>query len=147
MTKPGRGVVVAAVIEQHDGKILACQRKANDRHALKWEFPGGKLEAGESPRDALRRELTEELGIEARIGNEVARYEFTYPNKTPIQLIFFEVPEYSGEIENRIFAQLKWCEPGDLPGMDFLDGDIDFVRRLAKRKPRTDHARAISNGG
>jgi 8-oxo-dGTP diphosphatase len=133
MTKPSRGVVVAAVIKK-DGKILACQRKKGDRHELKWEFPGGKLEFGENPREALERELIEELGIDAAIGNEIARYEFAYPNKTPIQLIFFEVNQYSGEIQNRIFAQLRWCDPLELPTMDFLEGDVDFVRRLAGRK-------------
>ena len=135
MTKPSRGVVVAGVIEQ-GGKILACQRRAEDRHGLKWEFPGGKLEAGENPREALHRELAEELGIDASIGDEIARYEFAYPNKAPIQLIFFDVDEFAGEIRNHIFAQFRWVAPADLPKLDFLEGDVDFVRRLAKRKPR-----------
>ncbi len=134
MTKqPSRGIVVAAVIEQN-GKILACQRKKGDRHELKWEFPGGKLEPGENPVTALHRELVEELAINAKIGVELARYEFAYPNKAPIELIFFDVTEFTGELQNRIFAQLRWCEPRELPEMDFLEGDVDFVRRLAKLK-------------
>ena len=143
MTTPNkpRGIVVAAVMER-DGLILACQRKKGDRHELKWEFPGGKLEPGEDPMTALRRELSEELGIEAKIGREISRYEFAYPGKAPIQLIFFEVTEYSGELENRIFAQMRWCSPQELPGMDFLEGDVDFVRRLARKKsPRLLSAR------
>lgn len=143
MTTPSkpRGIVVAAVMER-DGLILACQRKKGDRHELKWEFPGGKVEQGEDPASALRRELSEELGIDATIGREISRYEFAYPGKAPIELIFFEVTEYRGEIENRIFAEVRWCAPQSLPGMDFLEGDIDFVRRLARKKsPRLMRAR------
>lgn len=143
MTTPSkpRGIVVAAVMER-DGLILACQRKKGDRHELKWEFPGGKVEQGEDPASALRRELSEELGIDAKIGREISRYEFAYPGKSPIELIFFEVTEYRGELENRIFAEIRWCEPRALPGMDFLEGDVDFVRRLARKKsPRLLSAR------
>ena len=71
-TKPAL-MVVAAVIES-EGRILIGQRRAQDRHALKWEFPGGKVEPFESPRDALRRELQEELGVDAEIGPEIIRY-------------------------------------------------------------------------
>ena len=64
--------VVAAVIER-DGRILIGQRPPNKQHPLKWEFPGGKLETGEDPRDGLARELTEELDIRPEIGPEIAR--------------------------------------------------------------------------
>ena len=70
-------VVVAGVLER-DGKILICRRRADQPHPLKWEFPGGKIEAGESPEFALMRELREELGIEATAGAELMRYEFAY---------------------------------------------------------------------
>jgi 8-oxo-dGTP diphosphatase len=63
--------VVAAVIEK-DGKLLVCQRTRHQTMPLKWEFPGGKIEEGEQPRDALRRELEEELGIHAQVGEEIA---------------------------------------------------------------------------
>ena len=128
-----RGIVVAAVIEQ-DGRILACQRRKDSRHGLKWEFPGGKLEAGENPPEALQRELREELGIEAKIGPELARYQFAYPHKPSIELIFFQVTQYSGEIRNEIFEAMQWCKATQLPSLDFLEGDIDFVQRLARRK-------------
>ncbi|BDC51748.1 NUDIX hydrolase [Bryobacterales bacterium F-183] len=123
---------MAGVIQSPDGKILACQRKKGHRHELKWEFPGGKLEAGENPTEALRRELSEELGIEAEIGKEMARYEFSYQGKPPIELIFFSVHRFEGEIRNQVFEQMQWCEPKQLPSLDFLEGDIDFVRRLAR---------------
>ena len=74
--------VVAGVLER-DGKILICRRRADQPHPLKWEFPGGKLEAGESPEAALIRELREELGIESEAGSEIMRYEFAYPGSNP----------------------------------------------------------------
>lgn len=83
-------MVVAAVIER-DGQILIGQRRAGDRHPLKWEFPGGKVEPYENPRDALRRELREELGIDASIGPEILRCEFQYSRRPPILLIFVSV--------------------------------------------------------
>lgn len=123
--------VVAAVIER-DGKILVCQRRSTDRHALKWEFPGGKIEAEEEPRDALKRELREELDLDATIGEEISRYEYSYQGRTPIILIFFRVTTFVGEPRNMIFRQMVWESRGRLPEYDFLDGDVDFVRRLAR---------------
>ena len=122
--------VVAAVIRDREGRILVCQRRRDDTHALKWEFPGGKVEAGESPPQALRRELEEELALCARIGAEVERYEFRYPGKAAILLIFHAVTEFSGEPCNRIFEELRWAEPKRLPEFDFLEGDVEFVKRL-----------------
>jgi len=124
-------MVVAAVIER-DGRILVCQRKVGARHELKWEFPGGKVEAGETPRQALRRELEEELGIQAEIGAETLRYQYRYPERAPILLIFFRVTEYSGEPKNLDFAEIRWEARELLPRYDFLEGDVDFVRRLAR---------------
>lgn len=126
-------MVVAAVIERH-GQILIGQRRAQDRHALKWEFPGGKVEPHECPRDALRRELREELGVDARIGPEIIRYEFQYPRRAPILLIFHWVEDYGGEVRNDAFEQIRWESRDRLPHYDFLDGDRDFVRRLARNE-------------
>jgi 8-oxo-dGTP diphosphatase len=126
--------VVAAVIERDgpDGKmILIGQRLPGGRHPGKWEFPGGKVEPGEEPRAALARELREELGIEARIGGEIERYDFRYGEGTPLRLIFFRVSEFAGEVINLDFAQIVWAPSGDLPEYDFLAGDVEFVRRLA----------------
>jgi 8-oxo-dGTP diphosphatase len=122
-------IVVAGVLERK-GRILVCQRRANQPHPLKWEFPGGKLEAGESPEAALVRELREELGIEATAGAELMRYEFAYPQKQPILLIFLAAAEWQGEIENRIFEAMAWEHPAALPGYDFLEGDARFVTAL-----------------
>jgi 8-oxo-dGTP diphosphatase len=121
--------VVAAVIERN-GRILICQRKSG-RHAHKWEFPGGKVERGESPREALIRELREELAIESQIGEEMDRHEVRYANGPLIHLLFFRVAEFSGEPVNRVFESIVWECRENLPRYDFLEGDIAFVRRLA----------------
>ena len=122
--------VAAAVIEQN-GKILIGQRRRNDSHPLKWEFPGGKIEAREQPDEALERELREELGIEARIGPQILRYQHSYPRGALIQLVFFRVTEFTGEPASLAFEQIAWEPPERLTGYDFVEGDIDFVRRLA----------------
>ncbi|HUO17978.1 MAG TPA: (deoxy)nucleoside triphosphate pyrophosphohydrolase [Verrucomicrobiae bacterium] len=125
--------VVAALIEK-DGKLLVCQRTRHQTMPLKWEFPGGKIEEREQPRDALRRELEEELGIHAKVGNELVRIQHEYPNGGMVELRFFVVREYEGEIENRIFRDIQWAELTDLPGYDFLEADLTLVRDLANGK-------------
>ncbi len=125
-------VVAGLIIE--NGKLLVCQRTRHQTMPLKWEFPGGKIEEGEQPRDALRRELEEELGIQAKIGNEIARIQHEYPNGGMVELRFFEVREYQKEIENRIFKDIQWAEPKDLPKFDFLEADLTLVNDLAAGK-------------
>ena len=122
--------VVAAVIER-DGKILIGQRRKTDSHGLKWEFPGGKVERGESPAAALARELEEELGIQARIGREVGRHTHHYPKRATIQLTFYLVKEFGGEPQSIAFEAIVWVPPQSLIVYDFLAGDADFVNRLA----------------
>jgi len=122
--------VVAGLIVEN-GKLLVCQRTRHQTMPLKWEFPGGKIEEREQPRDALRRELEEELGILATIGDEVARIQHEYPNGGMVELRFFVVREYKREIENRIFKDIQWALPQDLPKFDFLEADLTLVRDLA----------------
>lgn len=123
--------VVAAVIERH-GRVLIGQRKAGGHHALKWEFPGGKVEAQETPEAAAVRELTEELAIRARIHGEIARYEFQYPGRSRILLIFYRVVDFEGEPQNLDFEQLQWVAPERLRDFDFLEGDVDFIRGYSR---------------
>jgi mutator protein MutT len=124
--------VVAAVIER-DGKILIAQRKPGGRHPLKWEFPGGKVEPGEDDRAALARELREELGIDAQIGDEIQSYDFRYSSGALTHLRFFRVTEYEGELRNLDFAKIVWEHLARLTDYDFLEGDGDFVHRLAAK--------------
>jgi 8-oxo-dGTP diphosphatase len=125
--------VVAALIVK-DSKLLVCQRTRHQTMPLKWEFPGGKIEEGEQPRYALRRELEEELGILATVGDEVKRIQHEYPNGGMVELRFFLVREYQREIENRIFRDIQWAEPKELPKYDFLEADLTLVRDLAAGK-------------
>jgi 8-oxo-dGTP diphosphatase len=125
--------VVAGLIVQ-EGKLLVCQRTRHQTMPLKWEFPGGKIEEGEQPRDALRRELEEELGILATVGDEVARIQHEYPNGGMVELRFYVVRAYQKEIENRIFKDIRWSAPADLPSYDFLEADLTLVRDLAAGK-------------
>jgi 8-oxo-dGTP diphosphatase len=125
--------VVAALIMK-DGKVLVCQRTRHQTMPLKWEFPGGKIEEGEQPRDALRRELDEELGIDAKIGEEVARVRHEYKSGNSVELRFYVVHQFKGEIENRIFREVRWSQRAELPSFDFLEADRSLVEDLAKGK-------------
>jgi 8-oxo-dGTP diphosphatase len=125
--------VVAALILK-DGKVLVCQRTRHQTMPLKWEFPGGKIEEGEQPRDALHRELDEELGIDARIGEEVARIQHEYKGGGAVELRFYVVHNYKGELENRIFREVRWAKRSELPSYDFLEADRELVQELAAGK-------------
>ena len=122
--------VVAAVFREN-GKILIAQRGASGPHPLKWEFPGGKVEAGETERDALVRELREELGIKAEPGKEIAYYEYSYSGKDAILLAFFEITSWIGAIANHgAFEKLVWEMASNLPKYDFLEGDLLLIQLL-----------------
>ena len=123
-------IVVAALIVQQS-KLLICQRTRHQAMPLKWEFPGGKVETGEQPTDALRRELEEELGINAQIGDEVERLRYSYKGGLEVELRFFLVSEFAGEIDNRIFRDVRWVERQELPGYDFLEADRELVTAIA----------------
>src|SRR3954469_22203906 len=125
--------VVAGLIVRGE-EILICQRTKHQSMPLKWEFPGGKIEAGEQPRDALVRELEEELGIAATIGDEVARIRHIYASGASVELRFYEASAYRGEIDNRIFKQVVWENFSELPKYDFLEADIELVNQLASGK-------------
>ena len=123
---------VAVALLQWRGKILICRRRSDQAHAGKWEFPGGKVEAGETPGQALVRELDEELGISVEVFDEVRRYEYAYPGQPPVRLAFFRVDRYSGAPDGAQFADLRWESCEALPAYDFLEGDARIVRELAE---------------
>jgi 8-oxo-dGTP diphosphatase len=122
--------VVAALILRDD-EILVCQRTRHQTMPLKWEFPGGKIEDGEEPHAALARELEEELGILAHVGPEVARIRHTYGKGGVIDLRFFLVERFEGDIENRIFRNVQWARREKLPEYDFLEADLELVKDIA----------------
>jgi len=125
---------VAAALIVRAGEVLICQRRPDQPMALQWEFPGGKIEPGESPEQALARELNEELGINATIGSRVTHIRHNYRHGGAVDLQFFAVPEYTGELENRIFQQFKWVKLEDLPTYDFLAADRGLIVDLAAGK-------------
>jgi 8-oxo-dGTP diphosphatase len=125
--------VVAALILRED-EILCCERTEHQALPLKWEFPGGKIEPGEEARAALHRELDEELGIAAEIGPRVAQLQHHYQNGNAVELQFFVVEQFEGELQNRIFREIRWVKRNQLPSLDFLDADRELVRTLAQGK-------------
>ena len=136
--KPVRMVVAALILRGEAAnaelEVLICQRKADQPMSLKWEFPGGKIETGESSEKALARELNEELGITAVIGRRVTRLRHKYRNGGTIDLQFFVVREFSGSLENKIFNDMRWVPLADLPGFDFLAADLGLIRDLSEGK-------------
>jgi 8-oxo-dGTP diphosphatase len=127
----GAPVRVSAGIIRRNGRLLVCQRRPDQDHSLKWEFPGGKIEAGESPRECLRRELREELGIATEIGALVHTVPHRYPGKRPVILFFFDVDSFQGEPSNLTFADLRWVSPSELGDLDFLEADRELIAELA----------------
>jgi 8-oxo-dGTP diphosphatase len=124
-------ITVAAGILQQNGRILICQRRSSGAFPLQWEFPGGKVEPGEDAQSCLKRELREELAIEADIGPEVSAFQYTYPNGFQVNLVFFQVNGYAGDMVNQAFEQIIWEYPPNLLNYDFLEADRALVARLA----------------
>jgi 8-oxo-dGTP diphosphatase len=125
---------VAAALIVRAGEVLIGQRRPDQPMALLWEFPGGKIEAGESPEQALVRELDEELGIHATIGPRVTRVRHNYRHGGAVDLQFFAVHEFAGEIESRIYQQVRWVRLVDLSDYEFLAADRGLIRDLAAGK-------------
>jgi 8-oxo-dGTP diphosphatase len=125
---------VAAALIVRGGEVLIGQRRPDQPMALLWEFPGGKIEAGESPEQALARELDEELGIRAIIGPRVTRVRHNYRHGGAVDLQFFAVHEFAGEIEGRIYQQVRWVRLEDLANYEFLAADRGLIRDLAAGK-------------
>ncbi len=124
-------MLVSAAVIYRSGQVLLAQRRMTDAHPLKWEFPGGKVDFGESPQQALVRELREELQIDATVSTELARYQYEYAGGKQVHLIFFAVREFLGQPANCIFNQIRWVGLQEIGALDFLEGDLAFVGRLA----------------
>ncbi|MEZ5397240.1 MAG: NUDIX domain-containing protein [Bryobacterales bacterium] len=118
--------VVAGILVQ-GGAILACRRRSDQAHPGKWEFPGGKVEPGESPEQALRRELSEELHIEARIGREIERYGVRLSRQEPYLVDFPGRRRLGRRFRLSFFAETLWRRPAELADLDFLEGDLPFL--------------------
>ena len=129
-------VVVGGLIYQNE-KILICQRKKEGDHPLKWEFPGGKLKDSENNKEALKRELKEELSIEVNemIFFDEYLYEYKKLSKN-LKLVFFQIFQFEGEIQNKVHQQLKWIDISKLGDYDFLEGDLKIINKLMNNDPK-----------
>ncbi len=126
--------VVAAVIERN-GRILICQRRRGDRFELQWEFPGGKVQAGETPQRALVRELREELNVSAQIGREIYRTRHHYAELDHgLELLFFAATLGPEPPRNLAFEQIVWAKRARLMDYDFLPADRELVGLLSRSK-------------
>jgi 8-oxo-dGTP diphosphatase len=125
-------VVVAAVIERGDRRLLIGQRQRDDSSPLKWEFPGGKVEAGETPEAALARELREELGVTLKKSAPLGRVAHKYA-ATPeeLEILFFAVEISDSEIVPKAFEKTAWVLPKELGQYDFLAANAQLVAQLA----------------
>ena len=123
-------LVVAAGITTQGDRLLICQRRKGSWGELKWEFPGGKVEDGEDPRESLRRELREELNIDPEVGPELYRIKHRYPDRE-VELIFFHIPSYTGHPTNRQFEAIRWVKRQELHRFDFLEADRSLIEALA----------------
>lgn len=130
MPEPKPILVTAGVLREGD-RILICQRHRSDAYGLQWEFPGGKVRDGEQLKAALKRELAEELAIDAAVGEEVFRLRHRYPDRY-VEVVFFRVESYRGALANRVFECIAWAERSELPSYNFLEADRELVSRMAR---------------
>mgnify|MGYP001399616779 FL=1 len=129
-------IVVGGLIYQNK-KILICQRKKEGDHPLKWEFPGGKLKDSENNKEALKRELKEELSIEINEMIFFDEYLYEYKKLSKIlKLVFFQIFQFEGEIQNKVHQQLKWIDISKLGDYDFLEGDLKIINKLMNNDPK-----------
>ena len=121
--------VVAAVVEQRD-HFLVTQRAAVDHLGGCWEFPGGKLESGESLTDALRREMREELGVEVEIGKKIDCVAHAYPDRT-VCLHFYHC-QLKGKPRPMLKQRIRWVKRRELATLEFPLADKALIVRLTK---------------
>ncbi|MFN8789836.1 MAG: (deoxy)nucleoside triphosphate pyrophosphohydrolase [Bdellovibrionales bacterium] len=122
---------MAALICYRD-QILVAQRKAQDSNGGAWEFPGGKVELGETLEQALRREIQEELALDIRIGKLIESREFVTPSGKKIQLSLFATEAQSQAFELHEHDQACWVHPQDLDSLGFLEGNRQFLPAVMK---------------
>lgn len=131
LVDPSKHIHVTCAIIERDGLVLATQRSATMSMPLKWEFPGGKVDAGESLEESLCRELAEELRVHVKIGKPLLPTTYRYPLFT-ITLYPFICSIESGELTLHEHAALSWLPPGALHALDWAEADIQIVDAYRK---------------
>jgi 8-oxo-dGTP diphosphatase len=132
--------VVCGVIENSEGRFLACLRPAGKHLGGLWEFPGGKVDPGESPESALVRELREELAVDVEVGLPLAAVIWSYEEKT-IRLLPFRCTIVSGELRAIEHEELCWCLPEEFNNLPWADADVPILREITapQRAERSPH--------
>lgn len=123
---------VAVGILRRDGRILACQRKKGGRYELKWEFPGGKLEPGESIEQCLARELREELSIHVHSIDRIEVQSAEYEDGGIFEVAYCDVRGFDGEPVNNVFEQIRWVSLHELRSLDILEGNKEFIAKMGR---------------
>jgi 8-oxo-dGTP diphosphatase len=130
MKSSSKTAVVAGLLRDTSGRFLVCQRPPSGRYPLKWEFPGGKVEPGEEPVSALRRELHEELNIEASVGELLFMHLAHYADGGTFAVEFYLVETWQGEIDGHGFADMLWLAWDQLGSVDLLEGSRPVISVL-----------------
>jgi len=129
--EPKMQKVTAAIIEK-DGKILIARRKKGDSQENKWEFPGGTIEASETPEECLKRELFEEFGVETRVEDFIGSSQFR-SSPQPVELLAYKVFHLSGEFKLSAHQEIRWVLPSELNDYDFAQADRVIIRKLLSK--------------
>jgi 8-oxo-dGTP diphosphatase len=126
--------VVAAALYDAEGRVLIADRPPGKHMAGRWEFPGGKVAAGETDADALVRELREELGVAVSAAHPLLEISHDYPDRRVI-LSMWRVERWSGDPQPLDGQRLKWVAPARLSDEDILEADLPFIEALQKAVP------------
>lgn len=126
--RPKQPLIVVAAVALRDDRVMICQRRPGAHNALKWEFPGGKIEPGESPEAALKREMREELDVECEVGRVCDAVYYRYPDRDVLVLFF--MCRIEGEPRRVDCNDIRWVAFEALKGLDFAGADRVFVERL-----------------
>jgi mutator protein MutT len=122
---------VAAAIIEKNGKYLIAQRSKKDSLIGKWEFPGGKVEPGETLEEALKRELLEELSLEIIVGEPVCTIDF-FHNEKPMQMIAFKIKSFLGNPKLNEHQAIQWVNPSEFANYAFPEPDLPIIELLSK---------------
>ncbi len=124
-------IEVAAAIIQKQDKFLAAQRNPDDDLCNKWEFPGGKIELGETDQECIVRELEEEFGVETKVVGYLGESKYNYVNKIILLKAFF-VEHIHGEYQLRVHQNIRWLKIAELKTLDWAPADVDLLNQLLK---------------
>jgi len=122
--------VIAAIILK-EGKVLIAQRAQGQNLAGKWEFPGGKIKAGETPEECLKREIKEELDLDIEVDEFFGENIYSYETGT-IRLVAYKAQLIGGQCRLKVHSRVEWVKPHDLAGYDFSPADVPFVEKLGR---------------